>query len=109
MDNILGFVKNLDTFQLILLAAGAFLLWPTIQGYLGDFWDDSEKKPVVHNESELADLVCKWECLADGCREHGLDEACVKLKEVFPMLVDAHKEEEENDVEKERRESGVTT
>ena len=110
MDMILGLFKSLDTFQIILLGAGVFLLWPTIQKYLGDFWNSPAKEGtengkgvVLHDhDSELTDLVCKWECLCKACHKHNLHDACEKLKEVFPMLVDAHKEEEH-----EKQEGGV--
>lgn len=113
MDTIIGFFKGLDTFQLILLAAGGFLLWPTVQGYLGDFWNGTDDKPndkdnamPDHGEDGLTSLVCKWECLIDECHEHGLHDACEKLKEIFPLFVDAHKEDREKD---DKPESGVTT
>jgi hypothetical protein len=46
----------------------------------------SPPAPSNHNDHDLTDLVCKWECLCNACHEAGIHEACDMLEEVFPLL-----------------------
>lgn len=85
MESILGIFKNLDALQWVMLAGGLFLLWPTIQNKL--FKKDQDDNDDKVHDHDLTELVCKWECLCDACHNHGLHDACGKLKEVFPMLI----------------------
>jgi len=41
---------------------------------------------------KLTALVGKWERLRDACHDAGLHNACSKLDEVFPMLVEVNDE-----------------
>ena len=97
MEIVLSFLKGLDAFQWVLIAAGLVLLWPTIKDRFvklftktGNETDDVEV-PVIDNETDekekLTSLVYKWETLYDACHQQDLQEACDQLKEVFPMLI----------------------
>jgi len=103
MDQVLGFLKNLDTFQYVLLAAGAFLLFPTVIKWWNAKPEDDVVDDVDHDdhkhETELSSLICKWECLCDSCHKRGLHGACEALQAVFPMLGKIY--EGKHDVEKE--------
>lgn len=55
-------------------------------------------KPVVNRDAQvntnntdegrtLTDIVRKWESLETACRKAELTDACIKLNEVFPLLI----------------------
>ena len=49
---------------------------------------DSTVNNVTSDESyTLTDIVRKWESLESACTKAGLNDACVKLNEVFPLLI----------------------
>tara|TARA_Y100001938_G_C8083432_1_gene430496 strand:+ start:291 stop:596 length:306 start_codon:yes stop_codon:yes gene_type:complete len=93
METVLSFFRGLDAFQWVLIVAGLVLLWPTIQERLVKLFTKTEdvEVPVIDNETikkdDLTSLVYKWEVLYESCRQHDLNDACDKLKEVFPMLI----------------------
>lgn len=97
METVLSFFRGLDAFQWVLVVAGLVLLWPTIQERLVKLFTKTENEtedvevPVIDNETikkdDLTSLVYKWEVLYESCRQHDLNDACNKLKEVFPMLI----------------------
>ena len=97
METVLSFFRGLDAFQWVLIVAGFVLLWPTIRDRLVKLFTKTENEtedvevPVIDNETikkdDLTSLVYKWEVLYESCRQHDLNDACNKLKEVFPMLI----------------------
>lgn len=49
---------------------------------------DSDVVNATTDESHtLTDIVRKWESLETACQKANLEEACVKLNEVFPLLI----------------------
>jgi len=49
---------------------------------------DSSVDTTNSDESHtLTDIVRKWESLESACAKAGLNDACVKLNEVFPLLI----------------------
>ena len=95
------FLSNLDAFQWVLIAAGIFLLFPTIKEMFTKKEDvdepdnpvpDDKPDDLSQDEETLTSLVCKWECLSDACHSAGLHEACKKLDEVFPLFLTVRQE-----------------
>lgn len=84
------FFNNLNGFQLILIAVGLVVLFPSIMDLIKrfSFSKGSHTAKSDHADHGLTSLVYKWECLCDACEEAGLDEALAKLDGIFPLLVD---------------------
>lgn len=64
--------------------------------YLGTLLSWVNKPTVVKNQVQvnntddahtLTDIVHKWESLEAACRKAELTDACIKLNEVFPLLI----------------------
>lgn len=90
------FLKNLDTFQIVLLAGGILLLWPVISQWIIKAFkigvnDNPSPSPVIPNVSSnatpLSKRVAAWENLILLCEEEQLDSAIKELQKVFPLLV----------------------
>jgi hypothetical protein len=97
----MDFLSGLEPIQWVFLGLGAVLVVPMLLEYGGKFLTQikdrvpSPEEPEVHRDgTDLTDLVCKWECLRDEVHAHGLHEACKKLDEVFPMLIQVREEVE---------------
>jgi len=86
------FLTNLDPIQWIFLGIGVILAAPVLLDF---FKGDS--KPKVKGSNDLSDLIKKWEELADAVDEVGICDACDKLDEVFPLLIQARKTENKNE------------
>ena len=87
---------DLSIVQWIFIGLGLLIAAPALLGI--DFKGFLEKikpntpSPKPHDADHgLTDLVCKWECLSNACREAGIDEACDMLEEVFPLLAKVRK------------------
>ena len=81
-------LQNLDTFQWILIGLGGLLLfWPAISGI---FKERTKPVPSTLEKNSLSALVYEWENLSKSCHEAGLHDACEKLDEVFPLLIEAN-------------------
>jgi hypothetical protein len=81
-------LQNLDTFQWILVGLGGLLLfWPAISGL---FKESNQKVANNLEKNSLSALVYEWENLSKSCHEAGLHDACKKLDEVFPLLIEAN-------------------
>lgn len=76
--------------QWVFLGLGVVLVVPYLMELLGGLSLPSFTKKEDHNC--LTDLVCKWEELADAVHEAGLHDACSKLDEVFPLLIEARED-----------------
>lgn len=93
----MNFLSELTTVQWVFLALGAFIAAPPVIEYISKFVSERKislpvKKTSEISEHDLTDLVCKWECLADAAHKVGLHEACSKLDEVFPLLIQVRSE-----------------
>ena len=111
MENILEMFQGMGATQLAMLALGVWLLWPKIQELLNLNKKDEEdtnvvdpvlpdvdppkndNSEVVVDDINLTQLVHDWETLTDKCCAAGLDDACAKLKDVFPLLVKVRESE----------------
>jgi len=95
---MLEFFQGLDAVQWVLLVGGVLLLAPTAYGYLAtdDDEEKDDKKDVKEDLDDLTGLVYKWEQFHDSCHEAGLDEACEKLFEMFPLLIKSYDHKTKN-------------
>ena len=97
---MLEFFKGLDMVQWALLAGGGLLLAPTAYKHFASYFtsDSDEDNKVdekqVTGGEELTNLVKEWEQLHTSCHNAGLDGACEKLFELFPMLVNSYDHKE---------------
>lgn len=95
MDKILEILTNLSGFQVIVLIISMFLLAPTVISFFNDADNDTDDDDLVplplEKDGELENIVAKWNDLMKVCHKHKLNDACDKLKEVFPMFVNIHK------------------
>jgi len=93
--NFPSLLGNLDPFQWVIIGLGCLLLfWPAISGIFKSV--PKPRLPVGKNGS-LTDLVAEWEVLSTSCHEQGLHDACKKLDEVFPLLLEANDKKHEVD------------
>ena len=95
----MDFLSGLEPIQWVFLGLGAVLVAPLLFEYSGKLFSGVKDKlptPKHTDDSCLTDLVCKWECLADAVHEAGLHDACSKLDEVFPLLLNARQGREED-------------
>jgi hypothetical protein len=98
----MDFLTGLEPIQWVFLGLGAVLVVPMLLEYGGKFLTQikdrvpspEDPNDTHRNGTDLTDLVCKWECLRDEVHAHGLHEACKKLDEVFPMLIQVRAEVE---------------
>jgi hypothetical protein len=88
-------------FILIGIAIAGSSFWPSLKDKIYD-WQKSKNQ--IDNrlntddcvtQHDLTNLVCKWECLTDSCEYMGLEAACEKLYEVFPLLIQVREEDDE--------------
>ena len=86
---------ELSTIQLILIGVGVFIALPSLIDLFKGF---SVPSLGQWNRSEnISTTVSQWETLYSSCEKLCLTNACKKLDEVFPLLVDKN----ENCLEKE--------
>lgn len=79
-------LTSLDPFQWVIIGLGCVLLfWPAISSL---FTSDPKTKSV--EGASLTNLVAEWENLSNACHEQELHDACKKLDEVFPLLLEAN-------------------
>jgi hypothetical protein len=77
-------LTSLDPFQWVIIGLGCTLLfWPAISSLF-------KSSPKSVEGGSLTDLVAEWENLSASCHEQGLHDACKKLDEVFPLLLEAN-------------------
>lgn len=88
---------ELSTIQLVLIGIGGLIALPSLIELFNGFSVPSFSKSS--NATNMATTVAQWEQLYASCENLCLKNACKKLDEVFPLLVDkdkdcAHKEDE---------------
>lgn len=83
----------MSTFQMILFALGALFgvsaLWDQIKTFIPSFKHDSK--------DSLAEVVVCWERLQDELKERGLNKAAAELTAIFPLFIEAVKEDTKPD------------
>ena len=89
---MLEFLTNLSPVQLILIGIGILILLPNIIDLFKKIPIPKIKTSDTSGKQALTDIVSKWECLHDACKERGLLDACEKLEGVFPSLVRVRKQ-----------------
>lgn len=104
-------LDNLSNTQISFLVLGVFLVLLSFKdavfGFLGPLFKNDETinkpsviiKPEIESDTDLTNIVAKWETLSDACKDAGLSEAYQKLQEVFPMLIKIYKSKEVADEE----------
>ena len=99
----------MSPFQMIMLALGVLLgvstYWEQIKSLLTkpskvdpDPTPEDPKKPDHRHDplDSLAEVVVCWENLQDELKERGLHKAAAELTAIFPLFIDAVKEEDVN-------------
>ena len=102
----------MSPFQMIMLALGVLLgvstYWEQIKSLLTkpskvdpdptpeDATPEDPKKPDHRHDplGSLAEVVVCWENLQDELKERGLHKAAAELTAIFPLFIDAVKEED---------------
>lgn len=80
---------ELSTIQLILIGVGVFIALPSLIQLFNGFSFPSLPKSA--GKTSMATTVAQWEKLYDSCEKLCLTNACKKLDEVFPLLVEKDK------------------
>ena len=90
---------ELSTIQLIFIGVGILIAIPALLDMFKGFSVPSFNNPS--KRAKLSSTVMQWEMLYDSCKELCLTEACKKLDEVFPLLVERDKNclEQEDEIE----------
>lgn len=102
----------MTTLQFLMVGAAAFLMFtsfdlkPAFEVLKSMFYKlipskatAKEGLSVVYDENsesdkdDLIDIVRKWDSLRDACEKSGLNDAVVKLDEIFPVLIKVEKPE----------------
>lgn len=83
--------KDISPAQWAMLALGVVFIGASFKSEVSKFISSftAKKKEA---DIKLTSLVGKWERLRDACYEADLHNACDKLDEVFPMLVEVNDE-----------------
>lgn len=96
----------MTTFQMLLLVLGAVLgvsaFWGQIKAIIPKFTKGADKsvEPSDHEydtKDSLAEVVVCWEYLQDELKERGLNKAAAELTKIFPLFIDAVKEDAKPD------------
>jgi len=84
---------ELSLVQWVFIGLGLLILLPNLMGWFSKVKDlivkphtPNPRPDAVRDEQCLTDIVSKWECLHDACRDAKLELACTKIEEVFPLL-----------------------
>ena len=86
---------ELSTIQLILIGVGVVIAAPALLDLLKGFSLPSIGRPK--KAVKLSSTVVQWESLYDSCKALCLTEACKKLDEAFPLLVERDEKCENQD------------
>lgn len=97
MNEIFDWLRELDWMRVLLLVGAALLILPAVWGELKNVLPRLRKlfvpsTPAPTGGGELTALVAKWEDLYHSVEQAGLTDAAKKLKELFPLLVQAEKD-----------------
>jgi hypothetical protein len=97
----------MTTFQMILLALGALLgvsaFWDQIKNFISKPTKEADAPtpaPSDHRhdpKDSLAEVVVCWEHLQDELKQRGLNKAAAELTKIFPLFIDAVKEDSQPD------------
>jgi hypothetical protein len=82
-------LSDISPIQWVFLIVGVLIALPAVTPYLTSFLNKRKDTPKDNDGYEtysLTDIVHKWESLEEACRKANLNEASVKLIEVFPLL-----------------------
>jgi hypothetical protein len=77
---------ELSTVQLIFIGVGVAIALPSLLELFKNFSVPSFK--TSKKEVKLSSTVVQWESLYGSCKQLCLQEACKKLDELFPLLVE---------------------
>ena len=86
---------ELSTIQLIFIGVGVVIAAPALLDLLKGFSLPSVSRPK--KAVKLSSTVVQWESLYDSCKALCLTEACKKLDETFPLLVERDEKCENQD------------
>ncbi len=90
---------ELSTLQLIFIGIGILIATPALLDMVKGFSIPSLNSTA--KKAKLSSTVIQWETLYNSCKELCLIEACKKLDEAFPLLVERDKNclEQEDEIE----------
>lgn len=93
----------MTTFQLSLLTLGVLLgasvFWDQIKSFFMKVLsnkNDQQSKLTGENNDSLSEVIVCWENLQDELRKRGLKKAVDELTKIFPLFIEAVKEETPN-------------
>jgi|TARA_R100000306_G_C4367367_1_gene138295 hypothetical protein len=84
----------MSTFQIILLVIGGIVLFSLLD--VKEMFGSSKS---VQKDGDFLQVVRDWEVFKESCDKKGLEEASIKLDEIFPLLI-LLKIPEETDIKK---------
>lgn len=97
----------MTTFQMIVVALGALLgvsaFWDQIKNVIPNFTKKADDTPAPsdheHDDKNdsLAEVVVCWEHLQDELKVRGLHKAAAELTKIFPLFIEAVKEDTKPD------------
>lgn len=94
-------LDNISATQIVFGLIGFILIVVSLKDRILEFFNKPKNNnPTIEAETDLTNIVAKWEVLSDACKEAGLSDAYKKLQEVFPMLVGIYKIKEDINEEK---------
>ncbi len=80
---------ELSTVQLIFIGVGLIIAAPALLDLFKGFSFFSLS--TANKKAKLSSVVVQWETLYNSCKELCLTDACEKLDEAFPLLVERDK------------------
>lgn len=89
-------LDNISSTQIVFGIIGLILIFVSIKDKILSLMNTKNGTIdiTIDSETDLTNIVAKWEILSDACKEAGLSDAYKKLQEVFPMLVGIYKNKE---------------
>lgn len=90
---MLQFLSDLNPLQLVLMGMGLLLVAPVVMELFSNKEENKVKDIDSIPDDTITDIVLKWENLCDACEDLGLEQASLKLEEVFPLLCKKKKTE----------------
>tara|TARA_Y100001936_G_C15718033_1_gene479499 strand:+ start:333 stop:584 length:252 start_codon:yes stop_codon:yes gene_type:complete len=75
------------------MGMGLLLVAPVVMELFSNKEENKVKDIGSIPDNTITDIVLKWENLCDACEDLGLEQASLKLEEVFPLLCKKKKTE----------------
>lgn len=86
-------LSDISLVQWVFIGVGLLIALPPIASFFKGSVALPEISKKAASDTELTNLVRKWEELALCCESAGLNEACQHLDTVFPLLLKAREDD----------------